>query len=64
MEAIAIRLEAITIRSKDATRWPFVPSSFFFLVVRPGAPNSFLFLVAMPVATSSVLTPSSDARSP
>ena len=31
--------------------WLLVPSSFLFLVVRPGAP-------------SSVLAPSSDARSP
>ena len=31
---------------------PFVPSSFLLVVVRPGAP------------TSSVLAPSSDARSP
>ena len=30
----------------------------------PGAPSSFLLLVAMPFAPSSVLPPSSDARSP
>ena len=29
---------------------PFAPSSFLFLVVRPGAPSSFLLLVAMPGA--------------
>ena len=53
---------------------PFAPSSFLFLVVRPGAtssvltlssnalaPSSFLFLVVRPGATSSVLTLSSDA---
>ena len=32
---------------------PFAPSSFLFLVVRPGAPTS-----------SSILAPSSTARSP
>ena len=46
---------------------PFVPTSFLFLVVRPGvpssvlAPSSFLFLVVWPGAPSSVLAPSSDA---
>ena len=54
---------------------PFVPSSFLFLVVRPGAPivasfflvampfvpSSCLFLVVRPGAPSSVLVPSSDA---
>ena len=30
----------------------------------PGAPSSFLFLVVRPGALSSVLAPSSDARSP
>ena len=52
---------------------PFVPSSFFFVVVvRPGAVSmllvampfvlsSFLFLVVRPGAPSSVHAPSSDA---
>ena len=46
---------------------PFAPSSFLFLVVRPGAPSSvlapssFLFLVVRPGAPSSVLARSSDA---
>ena len=55
---------------------PFVPSSFLFLVarpgapssvlvvVRPGAPSTFLLLVARPGAPGSVLVPSSKARSP
>ena len=56
---------------------PGAPSSLLFLVampgalvaslllvVRPGAPSSLLFLVAMPGAPSSVLAPSSKARSP
>ena len=34
------------------------------LVVMSGAHSSFLFLVAMPFAPSSVLAPSSKARSP
>ena len=33
-------------------------------ITMPGAPSSFLLLVAMPFAPSSVLAPSSDARSP
>ena len=52
---------------------PFAPSSFLFLVVRPGAVasmllvampfalSSFLFLVVRPGAPSSVHAPSSDA---
>ena len=54
---------------------PFAPSSFLFLVVRPGAPSSVhapssdalcllvasLFLVVRPGAPSSVHAPSSDA---
>ena len=50
---------------------PFAPSSFFFLVVRPGAPSSFLlllvrhllllawhlFLVAMPGAFGGAVHP-------
>ena len=47
---------------------PGAPNS---VVVRPGAPSSFLLLVAMPLllvampgAPSSVLAPSSTARSP
>ena len=53
---------------------PFAPSSFLFLVVRPGvllaslllvampfAPSSVLFLVVRPGATIGVLAPSSDA---
>ena len=56
---------------------PFAPSSFLFLVVRPGAPSSvhapssdalcpssFLFLVVRPGAPSSVHAPSSDALCP
>ena len=56
---------------------PGAPSSFLLLVAMPlllvaslllaampGAPSSFLLLVAMPFAPSSVLAPSSDARSP
>ena len=52
---------------------PGAPSSFLFLVVplvaslllvaMRGAPSSFLFLVVRPGAPSSVLAPSSDARS-
>ena len=47
---------------------PGAPSSFLFLVVRPGGcqeplVGSFL-LVVMPGAPSRVLPPSSDARSP
>ena len=34
------------------------------LVAMPGAPSSFLFLVVRPGAPTSVLAPSSDARSP
>ena len=56
---------------------PGAPSSFLFVVVLPGAlvaslllvamsgaPGSFLFLVVRPGAPSSVLAPSSDAKSP
>ena len=39
-----------------------VPRSFLFL--EPGVPSSFFFLVVRPGAPSSVLAPSSDARSP
>ena len=47
---------------------PFVPSSFLFLAVMPGATSSVLApssdvlcSFVMPGATSSVLAPSSDA---
>ena len=56
---------------------PGAPSSYLFMVVRPGAlaaslllvampeaPSSYLFLVVRPGAPSSALAPSSDARSP
>ena len=33
---------------------PFVPSSFLFLVLMPGASSSFLLLLAMPFVTSSL----------
>ena len=47
-------------RSWHSGGWPRRPfRSILFLVS-----NSFLFLVVRPVATSSVLAPSSDARSP
>ena len=43
---------------------PFAPIvASLLLAATPGAPSSFLLLVAMPFAPSSVLAPSSDARS-
>ena len=44
--------------------WTPVGSAFLLLVVRPGAPSSVLVPSSDALLTSSVLAPSSKARSP